>query len=104
MQKATALARDKAIRRGLEFIYRTACDEQNFEDWGHDYLGCFHCVASTSKDADLAKLARQLGQERARHWRRKNTAVPRDADSTVIANLIFGAVAANHFRIHDKAL
>ena len=104
MRNSKALARDQAIRRGLEFIYRTACDEENFEDWGHDYLGCFHCIASTSKDADLAKLARQIGQERARHWRRKNTAVPPDADANTIADLVFGTVAANHFGIRDKAL
>lgn len=104
MRKSREAARDEAIRRGLAFIYRTACDEENFTDWGHDYLGCFHCVASTSKDSDLSKHARQLGQERARHWRRMNATVPPDADPNTIANLIFGAVAANHFRIHDKAL
>lgn len=104
MRNSKALARDQAIRRGLEFIYRTACDEETFEDWGHDLLGCFHCVASTSKDADLAKLARQFGQERARHWRNNNRAVPKDADANMVANLVFGAVAANHFGIHDKTL
>jgi hypothetical protein len=104
MRKSKALARDQAIRRGLEFIYRTACDEKNFEGWGHDYLGCFHCIASTSRDADLSKLARQLGQERARHWRRKNATVPRGADANMIANLVFGTVAANHFGIYDKEL
>lgn len=104
MRKSKALARDHAIRSGLEFIYRTACDDENFEVWGHDYLGCFHCVASTSKDSDLSKRARELGQERARHWRRQNAAVPPDACATMIANLVFGTVAANHFGVHDKAL
>lgn len=104
MRSSKALARDQAIRRGLEFIYRTACDEETFEAWGHDLLGCFHCIASTSKDADLAKLARRLGQERARHWRRNNRAVPGDADANTIANLVFGTVAANHFGINDKTL
>lgn len=104
MRKSKALARDRAIRRGLEFIYRTACVEANFEDWGHDYLGCFHCVASTSKDAELSIRARELGQERARYWRLQNASVPRDANATMIVNLIFGAVAANYFGVHDKAL
>jgi hypothetical protein len=104
VRNSKALARHQAIRRGLEFIYRTACDEANFEDWGHDYLGCFHCIASTSKDADLAQRARELGQERARHWRRKHPAVPPDADANVIADLVFGSVAANHFGIYDSTL
>lgn len=104
MRNYKALARDHAIGRGLEFIYRTACDEENFEDWGHDYLGCFHCIASTSKDADLAKRARRMGQERARHWRRNHAEVPPDADANTIADLVFGTVAANYFGIHDSAL
>lgn len=104
MQKSKALARDRAIRLGLEFIYRTACVEENFEDWGHDYLGCFHCIASTSKDADLSRRARELGRERARYWRSQNAAVTPDANATMIANLIFGTVAANYFGVHDKGL
>src|ERR1700720_3412851 len=104
MRSSKALARDPAIRRGLEFIYRIACDDETFEDWGHDLLGCFHCIASTSKDVELAALARKLGQERARLWRRNNSKVPKDADANVIANLVFGSVAANHFGIHDKTL
>jgi hypothetical protein len=104
VQASKAIARDQAIRLGLEFIYRTACDEENFEGWGHDYLGCFHCLASTSKDADLSRRAREMGQELARHWRSRNAFVPPDADANVIANLVFGTVAANYFGIYDRAL
>jgi squalene-hopene cyclase-like protein len=104
MRKAKTLTRDEAIRHGLKFIYRTACDEESFNAYGHDYLGCFHCIESTSKDSNLSNLARQIGQERARHWRSKNAVVPPDADATMIVNLIFGTVAANHFGIRDKEL
>lgn len=96
--------RDEAIRRGLEFIYRTACDEENFEAYGYDFLGCFHCIDSTSKDANLCKLARQMGKERARHWRRQNVSVPSDVDAMGIVYLILGAVAANYFGIDDRRL
>ena len=96
--------RDEAIRRGLEFIYRTACDEEHFEAYGYDFLGCFHCIDSTSKDANLCKLSRQMGKERARHWRRQNIAVPSDVDAMGIVYLILGAVAANHFGIDDNRL
>ena len=104
MRKSNSLARDQAIRQGLAFIYRTACDAEIFDEWGHDLLGCFHCIASTSRDADLANRARKFGKERARVWRRANPAVPADADANMIANLVFGAVAANHFGIDDKRL
>ncbi len=99
-----AAARDRAIRRGLEFIYRTACDEQNFEDYGYDYLGCFHCLVSTSKDESLVKMARQMGQERARYWRRQNAKVPEDADAHMVFYLILGAYSANRLGIRDKSL
>jgi len=89
VKKSKALARDKAIRRGLEFIYRTACDDATFAEWGHDLLGCFHCIASTSKDAEFASRARKLGQERARLWRRRNRVVPKNAEAETIANLVF---------------
>lgn len=102
--RTQSASRHKAIRRALEFIYRTACDDTIFAEWGHDLLGCFHCIASTSKDAELASLARKFGQERARVWRRANVSVPEDADANAIANLVFGSVASNYFRIDDKAL
>jgi hypothetical protein len=36
VRKSKALARDQAIRRGLAFIYRTACDAEIFKEWnGH---------------------------------------------------------------------
>jgi hypothetical protein len=104
MRKSKALARDQAIQRGLDFIYRTACDPENFEYWGFDYLGCFHCIVSTSKDANLRKIARKLGQERARHWRSMNSHVPSDADANTIVHLIFGTYAANNLGVRDKSL
>src|SRR5947207_8339199 len=104
MQTFTALARDKAIRCGLDFIYRTASDEDIFAEWGHDLLGCFHCIASTSKDTELAARARMYGQERAHVWRRRNVVVPKDADAETISSLVFGSVASNYFRICDRTL
>ena len=66
-----------AINRGLEFIYRTACDSENFEAYGFDYLGCFHGIAATSKDTELRRTERAMGRLRARVWRRQNSSIPR---------------------------
>ena len=104
MPESKALARQRAIQRGLAFIYRTACDADNFQYYGHDLLGCFHCIASTSEDAKLREAARSLGQERARHWRSENPTVPLDADAFTIINLIFGTYAAGCLGISDKSL
>lgn len=45
--------RKRAMHRGRDFIYQTACKPKNFRGYGFDYLGCFHCLASISKDRKL---------------------------------------------------
>jgi len=95
--------RHRAIYRGLEFIYQTACDAEHFETYGYDYLGCFHCIASTSKDVRLANMARRMGRERARYWRREHAKVTPDLDPDDIANLVFGSYAADQLGVPDKA-
>lgn len=45
-----------------------------------------------------------MGKEQARRWRSKNAIVPPDANATMIAALVVGTVAANHFAICNKLL
>jgi hypothetical protein len=96
--------RNLAIERGLQFIYQTACNPENFELYGHDYLGCFHCIASTSKNRRLRRTAREMGRERARQWRREHSKVPPDVDAEDIATLVFGSYAADNFGVRDDRL
>ena len=42
--------RDRALERGLDFIYRTASDPKVFADWGHDLLWCLYTISATAKD------------------------------------------------------
>jgi hypothetical protein len=97
-------ARKQATLRGLEFLYRNSCDARNFEAWGHDYLCCFHCIASTSCDSDLRRAALKMGRERARRWRRDHGRVPDDADAETIARLVIGSDAADRLGLRDDAL
>ncbi len=101
MRSINTLVRDEAIRRGLDFIYQTACEPENFETYGYDYLSCFHCIASTSKDLNLRRMARNMGRERARAWREMNPQVPSDADADDLAYLIFGSAAADKLGVRD---
>jgi hypothetical protein len=93
----------RAIDRGLEAIYRTACDAENFEMYGFDFLGCFDCIASTSKDRNLARKARRMGRERARHWRREHAQLTADLSADEIAALVFGCCAADRLGVRDDA-
>jgi hypothetical protein len=97
------LERRRAVERGLEFIYRTACDPENFELYGHDYLCCFHCIAATSKDINLRRVALGMGQERASYWRQEHAHVTPDLDADEIASLVFGSDAADRLGVVDSA-
>jgi hypothetical protein len=104
MSKDQFFGRDLAIKHGMEFIYRTACDPENFEMYGYDYLGCFHCIAYTSKDVNLRRMARKMGRERAQQWRREHPKVPADADADAIAYLVLGSDAADRLGVRDSRL
>jgi hypothetical protein len=73
--------RREAVLRGLRFIYRNALEGDNFEEWGGDYLWCFHCIASTSADGELRALAREMGGTLARKWQGEQVALPELADA-----------------------
>ena len=73
--------RKEAVLRGLRFIYRNSLEGDNFEDWGGDYLWCFHCIASTSADGELRALAREMGAALALKWQREQQALPELADA-----------------------
>ncbi|MFL5061016.1 MAG: hypothetical protein ACJ8DQ_13105 [Xanthobacteraceae bacterium] len=94
----------RAIRRGLEFIYKTAKDEKNFAEYGSDYLWCFYTMAAATSDRDLKAHAGKIAQERAREWRRIHPRVPDDADVEDIADLVFGALAADGMGLRSERM
>lgn len=98
------IGKTAAIDRGLDFIYRTACKRANFAEYGFDYLGCFHCIASTSKDRKLRAKARALGLERAAAWRRQHATVPRDIEAADLAHLVIGSYSAHSLGLPDGRL
>jgi hypothetical protein len=96
--------RRRAIQRGMEFVYRTACEPENFDVYGFDYLFCFNWIFSTSKDKYLRDMALEMGQERARFWRRTHSALPRDIDADTITHFVFASDAADRLGFRDKAI
>ena len=100
----TVEARDRAIHRGMVFIYeRVARNPTHFAEWGHDLLSAFDNIAATSLDPQLRRLAWTMGHERAREWRRRHPRVPDGADINTITELIFGNDAAEHLGSRDAA-
>src|SRR2546421_249456 len=73
----TVEARDRAVRRGMAFLYqRVARNPKYFAEWGHDLLSAFDNIAATSLDPQLRHMAWTMGHERAREWRRTHPHVP----------------------------
>lgn len=95
--------RNEAILRGLEFIYATACDPENFAVYGYDYTFCLHWIAATSRGQALRRAARKMAVECARRWRRENPSVPADADAETVAQMVFGGLTADRLGVRDAA-
>src|SRR5258708_30243824 len=91
----TAKQRQRAIERGLNYIYSITKVPKNFADYGPDFLWCFFSLADSATDPWLKENAMRMGRERARLWRRRNRAVPPDADADGISDLVFGCHAAH---------
>lgn len=100
----SAADRDRAIQRGLRFIYRQARTPKTFEEYGDDMLWCFCSLAVSAADPWLRDNAWRMGQERARAWRRLNPRVPPDADADGIATLVYGSLSADRLGVPDPAI
>lgn len=100
----TEADRKRAILRGLQFIYRTALELKNFEDYGQDYLWCFYTLSAAVLDRDVRRMARRMGMERARFWRRTHRFVSPDADAAAISTLAYGNDAADSLGVYDTEL
>jgi hypothetical protein len=96
--------RTRAIYRGMRFIYRTALIPDNFAGYGSDYLWWFYNIESTASDADLRRMARRMGRERAMRWRRSHRSLPGKPDAYTISDYVFGSQAADNLDVRDDKL
>ena len=96
--------RERAMRRGLFFLYSVASQPDAFRDWGHDLLSAFANLAATAGDREFSDLAWRMGHERALEWRRLHPSVPDHADADDVANLVYGSDAAEVLGVPDRGL
>ena len=96
--------RDQAVERGLAFIGQIASNPKYFSRWGHDLLWCLYSISNTAKNEHLRKMARRLGQERARQWQHDHPELVYE-DPTDLANFVEGLYSAELLLgRHDVAL
>jgi hypothetical protein len=98
----TAADHERALRRGLFFLYAAASQRDTFREWGHDLLSAFVNIAATNADREISDLAWRMGHERAMAWRGLNREVPANADADDIANLVYGSDAAEALGVPDR--
>lgn len=104
MGKYRYAARVEAINRGMRFIYETACDPDNFAEYGSNFLYFFNFVASTSADPELRRMARRMARERFSHWQSERAMLPDGFDAATVTDFVLGSNAAQRIGIRDSAL
>jgi hypothetical protein len=72
-------ARNSAIERGLDFIYRFGTTQKCFADYGSFLICCFALVAATSRDPKLRSLGRERAKQLLRRWSDTHPSMPADA-------------------------
>ena len=93
-----------SIKRGLDFIYRTARTPGGFESYGSLLVCCFALVSVTSRDKSIKQLARSRAETLARRWARAHSVVPTDASPALLLDFIFVRYALSRLGLRDAAL
>lgn len=104
MAKYKVKERERAIERGMRFIYQLACDPHHFANCAEDFLYLFKTIAATSKDERLRKLARQMAKECFSRWKPRLRSLPRGADAETVVVYFHQASTAEMFGLRNSKL
>lgn len=104
MQNRKLTDREQAVRRGLDFLYNFACDEENFAECSSDLVYWFYFIGTRETNADIRRMARKMGVERAAQWRSDHPKIPADADAETIYDLIYGNDTISRLGLRDEAM
>ena len=96
--------RDRAVARGLRFMFDVAHNPDTFREYGHDLLSAFYNISITSRSGALRSTAWTMGHERALAWRRLHPTVPPGADINDFCDLVFGHDAARRLGSPDPSM
>jgi hypothetical protein len=95
--------RDRAVERGVGFLYRFASDPESFTRWDSDLLWCFYSISATSANVRLREMARAMGYERAVQWRRSHPGPPQDGPGG-LSEFVHGDLAAAGLGVPGEAV
>ncbi|MEP6570230.1 MAG: hypothetical protein ABJC10_10680 [Acidobacteriota bacterium] len=96
-------ARDRAIERGLDFIYRFGSKRDRFANYGSFLICCFALVGATSRDPKLRRLGRLRARQLFRHWSRLHRSLPSNASSDLLLKFVLVRYAQSRIGVRDPA-
>lgn len=102
--KYTAADKTEAMLKGIQFIYDSSLDPENFKKFGEDYLWCYYSLGAATANPKFKETCLRMGQERAKLWRQLNQRVPDDADVDMIYHYAYGSYGADKLGIIDEAI
>src|SRR5688500_4494664 len=104
MQKIKIEERNQAIQRGVDYIYRIARNRKIFRDYGAYFTCFFNLLASTSRNASLRRMGREMSRDVAVKWRNARPVLPANADPETVYGHIIASCGADHFGPRDRVL
>ena len=96
-------ARDAAIERGLNFIYRFGSKRDRFANYGSFLICCFALVGATSRDPKLRRLGRERAKQLLRRWSRLHPSLPANATSDLLLEFVVVRYAQSRIGLRDPA-
>jgi hypothetical protein len=73
--------RKMAAQLGLKFLHQISLDDEVFDDWAGDFLWCFYCLATTTREPVLRDTAKRIGVQLARKWYAMHSSMPDSVDA-----------------------
>ncbi|MEP6818897.1 MAG: hypothetical protein ABJA18_05140 [bacterium] len=96
-------ARDAAIERGLDFIYRFGSKGERFANYGSFLICCFALVGATSRNPSFRRLGRERAKQLLRRWSRMHPSLPPNATSDLLLEFVLVRYAQSRLGVRDRA-
>ena len=96
-------ARDRAIERGLDFIYRFGSNPERFANYGSFLICCFALVGATSRNPQLRRLGRERAKQLLRRWSCVHPSLPTAATPDLLLEFVLVRYAQSRLGGRDRA-
>ena len=96
-------ARDRAIERGLGFIYRFGSNPERFANYGSFLICCFALVGATSRNPKLRRLGRERAKQLLWRWSRLHPSLPTAATPDLLLEFVLVRYAQSRLGVRDRA-